>query len=228
MGIGLIALLTLFPIGALRMYLAIQSERCFQAGSNATAMATLKGLPNDKALANQGGTDPYQNPFNPKQAGVLDASPDGPSYPVFIDPVGYRTAFGTGSQSLVGGGAPGGPAYISRTSVSFVNNPPAGQTSTQAGYQWFTLLDDIDFESALPGQVVVQSQRVQPVIAVGDIQQAHLDFSAAFRGRLWTRAVVDPGARGGRRPDRGPGAEWARGRWQRRGRLWPGAEWARR
>ena len=145
MGIGLIALLTLFPIAALRMYVAIQSECTYQTGSNAMAIATLKGLPNDSVVL---GTGFYQNCGVP---GAQNALAESPSYPLYIDPVGVRTAFGTGSQSVIGGGAPGGPAYIGRSSVSFVNNPPAGQTSTQAGYQWFTRLDDIDFESALPG-----------------------------------------------------------------------------
>jgi len=146
MGIGLIALLTLFPIAALRMYVAIQSECTYQTGSNAMAIATLKGLPNDSVVL---GTGYYKNPGIP--GATNDAVSGSPSYPVFIDPVGWRTTpLGTPAQTWIGGGAPGGPAYIGRSSVSFVNNPAAG-TSTQAGYQWFTRLDDIDFESALPG-----------------------------------------------------------------------------
>ena len=136
MGIGLLALLTLFPIGALRMALAIQNERCYQLGASGTAITTLKGLPNDSSVVGL-----YSNPGI---AGVNNALPDSPSYPVFIDPVGYRCAFGTGSQSLVGGGTPGGPAAIGRSTVSFVGN-------NQAAYQWFTLLDDIAFENAIPG-----------------------------------------------------------------------------
>src|ERR1043166_9180941 len=84
MGIGLLALLTLFPIGALRMALAIQNERCYQLGASGTAITTLKGLPNDSSVV-----DLYSNPGI---ARVNNALRDSPSYPVFIDPVGYRCA----------------------------------------------------------------------------------------------------------------------------------------
>src|SRR5205085_6737460 len=82
----------------------------------------------------------FKNPFSPAVAGVVDALPDGPSYPVLVDAIGWRRAFGTGAQSNVGGGT----SYVSRRSVSFVN-------STQDAFQWFTLLDDIDFENAAAG-----------------------------------------------------------------------------
>jgi len=47
MGIGLIALLVLFPLGALRMAQAIQDEYCARAAANADAVATLQRIRTD-------------------------------------------------------------------------------------------------------------------------------------------------------------------------------------
>src|SRR5260370_19633315 len=84
MGIGMLALLTLFPIGALRMAKAIQDERCAQTGASGQSMSIFTNIRNEPALFNP--SDAYLNPANPKIGGVNDATtvPGGPSYPVFI------------------------------------------------------------------------------------------------------------------------------------------------
>src|SRR5207244_3446638 len=93
MGIGLIALLTLFPLGALRMDQAIQDDRCAHAATNADAMATFKNIRNDPLVR----TPPwFQNQnidvFKDGVLGRLPADPYGPSYPVFVDPIGVQNA----------------------------------------------------------------------------------------------------------------------------------------
>lgn len=125
MGIGLIAILALFPIGILRMAQAIQDGRTGSIGATADAIATIKDVRHE----------PSDTDF--KSPGGLAAAPtDGPSYPVFIDPAGYRT-----SLPVAGGGRDwlGATPGIPRRSVSFVTN-------TQTALRWFTFLDDIYFD----------------------------------------------------------------------------------
>jgi len=133
MGIGFLALLTLFPLGALRMAKAIQDDSCSQLGANARSIAVFKGITLDGSV-----TGSYATP-----GGLLGAPPvhpDYPSYPVFVDPIG----------SIASGALPGagnlcaGLSLVGRTSVSFVATP-------QDALQWFTRQDDILFENALPG-----------------------------------------------------------------------------
>lgn len=142
MGIGLLAILTLFPLGALRMFQAIQDDRCAQAGANAWALAQMKNVANEPGVFTLG--DPFLNPFLPAPA-ASNALPNTSSYPVFIDPIGFRRAFGTPSGLNVGGiDKPGNGLGIARRTVSFVG-------SNQDAYQWFTSLDGIDFEPLATG-----------------------------------------------------------------------------
>jgi prepilin-type N-terminal cleavage/methylation domain-containing protein len=140
MAIGLLALLTLFPLGALRMYKAIQDERCAEAGANARAMMVMKiNLANDSGLymggVAFGAGDPFCNPNQPP-AVVATATSAGPSYPVLIDPIAAMN----GASANVGS-----TSVVSRRSVSF-----AGTGNFPGAYQWFMISDDIDFESAAP------------------------------------------------------------------------------
>src|SRR5256885_1583575 len=113
MGIGMLALLTLFPLGALRMAKAIQDSRCAHAGASATCMANIKNLRNEPGLANP--WNPYLNPFDPNLNAQNNAKPDGPSYPVFIDPLGWMSTQGLPSQLNVAA-----PSFVARRTVDFV------------------------------------------------------------------------------------------------------------
>src|SRR5260221_187297 len=90
MSIGLIALLVLFPLGALRMAQAIQDARCADAAANATAVSIAQNVRTDSSAINDGISDVLNDP------GKFDGTPwpkadvDGPSYPVLIDPSGVR------------------------------------------------------------------------------------------------------------------------------------------
>src|ERR1700677_250755 len=50
MGIGMLAMLVLFPLGVLRMGLAIQNDRCAQACRMATAIANTQQVRNDPVV----------------------------------------------------------------------------------------------------------------------------------------------------------------------------------
>ncbi len=137
MGIGMIALLTLFPLGAIRMAQAIQDNTCANAVVNANATATIWDIRNDAYVS----TPPAFNTtttvdvFKDKIVNSTRsaADPNGPSYPVWVDPVGQ--VFGAKWLAPVSYSG-----FIARTSVSFA-------TSQKAIYNWFWLLDDFIFDN---------------------------------------------------------------------------------
>jgi Prokaryotic N-terminal methylation motif len=150
MGIGMIALLTLFPLGAIRMAQAIQDNTCANAVVNANATATIWDIRNDvfvntpPALNTTGaGFAPTINVFTdkiPTQNRPLPADPNGPSYPVWVDPVGMQYS---GSNWLAQISYKG---YIARVPVSFMYNA-TGTLNPTAVSKWFWLLDDFIFEN---------------------------------------------------------------------------------
>jgi hypothetical protein len=101
MALGLIALLTLFPLGALNMAQAIKDDRTAQSSASAEGIANAWRIRQDPdsypfngatpdtntAMINPGGTLPGIVP--PGQPGYNGALWAGRSYPVYIDPVGW-------------------------------------------------------------------------------------------------------------------------------------------
>jgi hypothetical protein len=143
-GIGLLALLALFPLGALSMAQAIKDDRTAHAAANAAAIAEALVIRSDSVLVTLG-RDVFVNP------GVAQpAYPDLPSYAVYVDPTGFNAFTALGQSSIWVGGVPGG---VARRSVSFVNPeqliPPQPALPPlirrQQILRWFTLPDDIAF-----------------------------------------------------------------------------------
>jgi type II secretory pathway pseudopilin PulG len=128
MGIGLLALLTLFPIGVLTMAQAIQDDRTAHALENALGIARMTNLKHDPNLE--------QWFRNPDPTIYSDATSDGPSYPVFVDAVGRSNNSGgylnwvANQPAIVSGGS-----AIPRVDPSFVKN-------SIDTYRFFTSLDD--------------------------------------------------------------------------------------
>lgn len=189
MGIGLLSLLTLFPLGALQMAQAIHDDRCTHAAINARAMAnmvvpytpgaskyTLKDDPYTVfpyyAMAAYNPLYAYAPPNTP--AGYIVPPPDdGPSYAVYIDPIGVKLTAGTPPATL----PPNAPA----PAPPWVINNPAGATvgklgsypgfprvcpsfidvnSFQALGRWCMMPDDLQFvENGTPNLTTVQIQR---------------------------------------------------------------------
>ncbi len=147
MGIGMIALLTLFPIGVLRMAQAINDERASQAAYIAHENSIIYDIRNDGTPTNPGvvadaaGADYFTNPF---PGGALkNADPYGESYTLFVDPIGMNSG---ATPVWVGGIAYTG--VLRRRPVSFA--------ATAASIsRTFTLWDDITFNNdptlGLPG-----------------------------------------------------------------------------
>lgn len=134
MAIGMLALLTLFPLGALSMRQALKDNRCQQAAVNATAVAIARDIRNDANVVNwmTNGLPPTNWP-----AGT---SYDGPSNPVYVDPIG----------SWLGLGRLGGTGAIARTT-------PQSVGSVSTALRHFSLLDDMEFD---PNGLPVTSSNV--------------------------------------------------------------------
>jgi hypothetical protein len=132
MALGLLALLTLFPLGALNMAQAVKDDRSGTAAQNATSLmrvlwreyaakyaaAVAAGNPNPdpdpvltQKMLNPGGGLPDRTGLN------------GPSYPVFLDAYGYTTytAGPPDFQNWLCGISPGVPRY----SLAFLGNQQA-------------------------------------------------------------------------------------------------------
>lgn len=137
MAIGLLALLTLFPLGILRIAQAMQDDQCATASRTAEAIATLKNIRREPLAAPGFVLNPLR-PTPPYNA----PDPQGPSYPVLVDPVGYRQAL-FNSQQWVGVGSGTDPNIIGR-----VQRVPASFANSNTEiYRWFSLLDDISFDN---------------------------------------------------------------------------------
>jgi hypothetical protein len=155
MGLGMIALLTLFPIGALRMAQAIQDDKCATAVANANAIATMNDVRNDRYVRSPVWyflpnplldvfTDTPPTSVVPAAKARKPADPNGPSYPVYVDPVGIQNSpFGDPGQRWVCGRV--APGLIARTCVGFVLDPPNFTVNNTKVYKWFSLLDDLNF-----------------------------------------------------------------------------------
>src|SRR4051794_12179863 len=89
MALGMIALLTLFPIGALQMAQSIQDERAAQCAANANAIAMIKNLRADGTPAGVIGDVPQgPNDVFAMDLGVGAPTDNGLSNPILVDPAG--------------------------------------------------------------------------------------------------------------------------------------------
>lgn len=127
MALGMLALLTLFPLGALRMASAIQDDRTTQSVVNAASIASVKDLRHEN----------YDLEFRTGGGVFKPANPEGPSYPVLVDPAGYLTNIPGDNRDWAAGFYVKGA--IPRRTVAFAPN----NTET---LRWFSLLDEMDFD----------------------------------------------------------------------------------
>jgi prepilin-type N-terminal cleavage/methylation domain-containing protein len=183
MAIGLMALLTLFPLGALNMAQAIKDDRCGTGGYNSAAVAQAAWR---ILYESQGGGDPDPN-MTPMllNAGQLywpnlpDFStapqPAGPGYPLFVDPFGYNGLYGPNPGPTVtplswhtwlagqagtaagAGVATGIPRYSAAQPVPGPNAPLTNWTST---FGFFSNNDDLTYdENGVPPNGLVERRR---------------------------------------------------------------------
>src|SRR5262249_3755531 len=151
-GIGLLSLLTLFPLGALKMAEAIQDDRVALAGGNAKSIANAVIMQQDPdiqaAMLNNvipsTGVGPL---FPPPPGGVIPAPvpADGPGLPLLVDPIGVLAYTGQGNWPTWAGGI---PSVLPRVRGQWLQplNPVLG-LQTADYLRWCTLLDDLNFNS---------------------------------------------------------------------------------
>ncbi|MHB1424650.1 MAG: type IV pilus modification PilV family protein [Gemmataceae bacterium] len=132
MAIGMLALLVLFPVGAMSMAQALKDDRCASSASMAEQFAIAKNVRHDSLVL------PY---FTTQFTQTLQLTYNGPSYPVYVDPYGVMsgvTQLGFKSSTSL---ATFNPSFIQRTTVSYAASP-------QLVDRWFSLPNDITFLSA--------------------------------------------------------------------------------
>jgi hypothetical protein len=130
MGIGLLSVLAMFPMGALTMARAIKDDSAGHASANARAIAAAQNIRFDPSVA------PY---FDLPPGAAYDVPPlDGPSYAVYVDPFGFSSYTAGADQSFVGR-----DTGIRRSTLSFV--APGNVSNVQQVLRWCTRLDDIAF-----------------------------------------------------------------------------------
>jgi prepilin-type N-terminal cleavage/methylation domain-containing protein len=154
MAIGMLALLTLFPIGALEMARALRNQRATDSSVLAESVAMMEDIRHDPIVVTPIATDPtgwtdaFVNPFGTP----LDPSIPGPSNGVFVDP--YLSQFDPtstiGALSLAGPPVTTVTPGMRRRSISLTNwagRPPLTKLSGAECDRWCSLLDDLLFNS---------------------------------------------------------------------------------
>jgi prepilin-type N-terminal cleavage/methylation domain-containing protein len=187
MGIGMLALLTLFPVGALSMGRALVYDRAAQAATNAEAIAIADDVRHDLTVAQDPlvsatvGFNAFTNPLLPGGTAV-SAAVVGPSYGVFVDPWIYPVdvAHAIGTY----GASPG----MRRMSMSFTQPGPPGVAgaplSVQQAGRWCSLTDDLFWSTANDGT---------PDTSAGSVRRG-LTYTWAWhlrRPRAFDPSVID-------------------------------------
>ncbi len=151
-GVGLLALMTLFPLGALSMAQAVKDDRTAHLAANAQAVVHMKLNPGTGGRLVALRDDPLLSGFPNGvmfRPGLLPpiTSHGRPGYPVLVDPMGVVAYRGTIFENWVAG-KPGGiepfrprQTAIPRRTMGFLpRNSPSSQI-----IRWCTLLDDMNF-----------------------------------------------------------------------------------
>jgi prepilin-type N-terminal cleavage/methylation domain-containing protein len=133
MGVGTLAILVLFPLGALNMARALKDDRCGSIAPNADSMAQARFLRTDPTVTAT---------LNSAPPGYLATDPNKPTYPVIVDPYYFNAGL-----TFVGPPPPGtnyANSPVRRISPSYIT------TSTTPGLdidRWFSFQDDLYFDT---------------------------------------------------------------------------------
>ncbi|CAN5568687.1 hypothetical protein BH11PLA2_BH11PLA2_35700 [soil metagenome] len=148
--LGMISLLTLFPLGALQMGQALKDGRCAQSAQEADNLirwySSKYGVidPNhefQKALARGDYTTLYGTAPNQTNAAWLNPGERNSSYPVFVDPQGFNTTWPGSLQNV----RVTSQAYLPRRSIYRLQGGAASAAqlpASTAEILRFTMLQD--------------------------------------------------------------------------------------
>jgi prepilin-type N-terminal cleavage/methylation domain-containing protein len=98
MGLGVIAILTMFPLGAYQMAVAVREDRSAQ--SAAAADAYIRTYWKINVVEQGGGSEPFFLALNGTSVGLPLALDTEPSYPVAVDPMGVAARSGVNKNWL--------------------------------------------------------------------------------------------------------------------------------
>ena len=192
MAVGLLALLTLFPLGILRIAQALRDERTTQSALNAQAISIVQDIRNDPLVMSDiptGGTNPdfFANPL----PGTLSpADPYGESYPIFVDPIGYNGTPAGPAQDWIGGVPPAFGGTIRRRPVQFTTIPPG--TNPQNIYKNFTLWDDIAFNGTLDLDPTLPLPGTPQLVGLTVLRETRFSWAYLLRRpQTSDRSIVD-------------------------------------
>ncbi|MFO0845992.1 MAG: prepilin-type N-terminal cleavage/methylation domain-containing protein [Gemmataceae bacterium] len=134
MGIGMLALLTLFPLGALSMARAIRDDRAAHIAANAAAVAVAFDLRNDDNI------NKNSKGFSDPNFQIKDSTQ--PGNPVFVDPYYVKLGARPLGEWPVGSGA--SAKGIKREAPFYVYSGPNINNALLA--RWFMFQDEIEFD----------------------------------------------------------------------------------
>lgn len=196
-GVGLLALLTLFPLGAIEMAQAIQDDRTGHIARTADSIARIRWTAQGFDLR----TDPRVVNAMDDPAGNTGTTPSGsdPSYPVFVDPIGYNLfASNAAWQQWLGGRQANQAGSMRRETVSFLEDTAIDTNLTNVAYKsqqlrrWMTFMDDITFprevnDLGVPSNPVDRANRyswayVAQRVRMGAERPVHL-YAVVYSGR---------------------------------------------
>ena len=123
-GLGIISILTLFPLGAMRMAQAFRDERSALAAYNAEQFFRSYWK---KHVVEAASRDPFFLALDQPAAGMPPCLPHEPSYPVVVDPMGFLARGGLPNQNWFGD--PPTPTRIPRLNLQVVGTNPTAALS---------------------------------------------------------------------------------------------------
>jgi len=123
-GLGIISILTLFPLGAMRMAQAFRDERSALAAYNAEQFFRSYWK---KHVVEAAPLDPFILALDQPPPGMPPCLPHEPSYPVVVDPMGFLARAGLPNQSWFGD--PPTPTRIPRRNLQVVGTNPTAPTA---------------------------------------------------------------------------------------------------
>jgi len=121
-GLGIISILTLFPLGAMRMAQAFRDERSALAAYNAEQFFRSYWK---KHVVEAAPPDPFFSALDQPAPGMPPCLPHEPSYPVVVDPMGFLARAGLPNQSWFGDT----PTRIPRWNLQVVGTNPTAALS---------------------------------------------------------------------------------------------------
>jgi hypothetical protein len=136
LALGVIAILTLFPLGAMHMAQAIRDNRSTESAVNADQQFRTIWKTN---VVEGNGSEPFHTAMtDPDGSGALPPALTGPSYPVAVDPMGF-VARNVTVRDWVGDV----PTRLARRNLNAV-------TSNQHALRLCSLMDTMGFNEGVP------------------------------------------------------------------------------